>query len=116
MNPNKRPLSILILACVYIGIGTLGFVYHFNELLARHADAIGIELTEFVAIICGIFLLRGNNWARWLALAWIAFHVAISMLHNLGEVAVHGLACVVIAYILLRPAANRYFRGIQVNS
>ena len=34
MNDNKRPISILVLACVYIAVGVLGFVFHFRELLA----------------------------------------------------------------------------------
>ena len=37
MNPNKRSLSVTILGCVYIGVGSVGFVYHQREILARHA-------------------------------------------------------------------------------
>jgi hypothetical protein len=83
VNPNKRPLSVTILGCVYIGVGSVGFVYHLREILARHAfryDDLLVELIEFVAIVCGAFMLRGHNWARWVALAWIAFHVVLSAL------------------------------------
>jgi len=73
MNENKRPVSVLAVACLYIFVGTVGFVFHFKELLAGHPDAWGIEITELVALVSGIFLLRGQNWARWLALAWIVF-------------------------------------------
>ncbi len=37
MNRNKRPLSVTILAWVYIAVGAIGFVSHFTELLAGNA-------------------------------------------------------------------------------
>lgn len=75
---NKRPISVTILGSVYLTVGAVGFAVHFNGILARHAfqydDAL-IELTELIAMVCGVFMLQGRNWARWLALAWIAFHL-----------------------------------------
>ncbi len=116
MNGNKRPLSVIILACVYIAVGTIGFVYHFPNLHGMNAfqyDDFWIELTEFLAILCGVFVLRGRNWARWLALAWMAFHVILSAFHALPEFAIHVLFFAVIAWFLFRPAAARYFRGTR---
>ena len=108
---NKRPISITILASVYLVVGTVGFAVHFREILARQAfqydDAL-VELTELIAIVCGVFMLQGRNWARWLALAWIAFHVAISF-DSMQKLAVHGLFLVLIAYFLFRPDARTYF-------
>jgi hypothetical protein len=37
MTWNMRPLSVTILAWVYIGVGTIGFVSHFTEIHARNA-------------------------------------------------------------------------------
>jgi hypothetical protein len=111
MNANKRPLAVTILACLYLTVGALGFVFHFKDSLAHPSDGIWIELTEFLAIICGAFLLRGQNWARWLALAWMAFHVFLSA--DVRQVAVHGLFLAVIAWLLFRPEARRYFRGAR---
>jgi hypothetical protein len=113
MNGNKRPISIAILACAYVAVGVGGFAVHFRELLARHPDAVGIEVTELTAIVCGVFLLRGQNWARWLALSWIAFHVILSAFHAIPELAIHALLCAVFAWVLFRPEAARYFRGTQ---
>jgi hypothetical protein len=110
---NKRPLAVTIIACIYIGVGTVGFVYHFLPILVRracHYDDILVEFSEFVAIVCGAFLLRGHNWARWLALAWIAFHVGISFFESLQKVVIHGLILLLIAYFLFRPEARAYFR------
>ena len=71
MNWNKRPLSVTILGCLYIGVGTIGFAYHFTGFLAFQYDGVWVELIEILAILCGAFMLRGHNWARWVALAWI---------------------------------------------
>jgi len=107
MTAGKRPVSVLILACLYLAVGTAGVVGHFRDL--RHPDGIWIELTELLAIIAGAFMLRAHNWARWLALAWMAFHVAISF-GEPRQLAVHSLMLVLIAWILFRPEARRYFR------
>lgn len=114
MNGNKRPLSVTILGCVYIAVGAIGFAYHWTELRAREAfryDGVWIELVRLLAIICGVFMLRGHNWARWVALAWIAFHVILSAFHSLGEFAMHCLFFAVIAGFLFRPEVSRYFRA-----
>jgi hypothetical protein len=109
----KRPLAITILACVYLAVGVIGFAFHFRELLAGHQDAVWIELTEFLAIVAGVYLLRGHNWARWLALAWIAFHVVLSAFHAIPELVIHAVFCGAIAWILFRSEAARYFRGAR---
>ena len=106
---RKRPIAVTALACLYIVVGTVGFVGHFPE---RHEqDWIWIAVTEILAIIAGAFLLRGHNWARWLAVVWIAFHVAISVGHPVGELAVHVFFLAAIAYLLFRRDAADYFRG-----
>jgi hypothetical protein len=115
MGGKKRSISIMILACVYLAVGAVGFAVHFRELLAGHPDAPAIELTECLAIVCGVFLLRGHNWARWLALAWIAFHVVLSIFHPIPELVMHGLLCVAFAWILFRPGTERYFRNARVD-
>jgi len=107
---------VTILGCVYIGVGAIGFVYHLTEFLARGTsryEDVWVELVRFLAIVSGVFMLRGQNWARWLALAWIAFHVVLSAFHSVSEFAVHCLFFAVIAWFLLRPEAARYFRGLR---
>ena len=111
---NHRPLAVTIIACVYIVIGAIGFAYHFTEFNAQHPFQDGlvwIELVRLIAIVCGVFMLRGHNWARWLALVWIASHVVLSAFHTLSELAIHILFCAILAYFLFRPTASRYFRA-----
>jgi len=114
VNMNKRPLPVTILAWVYIAVGIVGFAFHLRDLHANNAlqfDGVWVELARLLAVLAGAFMLRGKNWARWLALVWIAFHVVISALHSIPEFAVHCLFCAVIAWFLFRSEATRYFRG-----
>jgi len=114
MTESKRPISITIIALVYLTVGIVGFVYHFKEI--RAPDGIGIELTEFLAIVAGAFLLRGSNLARWLALAWMAFHVVLSFFHPLPELLIHCLFFAVFAWLLFRSPAATYFRANRPSS
>ena len=109
----KRPVSITLLAVLLIATGFLGLVYHARDINLQHPlqnDTLWVELIRVLAIVAGIFMLRGHNWARWLALAWIAFHVVISFWHSWSQVAVHVLVFAVFALFLFRPAAARYFK------
>lgn len=112
MSWNKPPVSVMILACVYLAVGTITLAYHFTQLLDFQPDAIWVELTELLAVVCGVGMLRGYNWARWLAVVWIAAHVVLSAFHSLREFAIHGLFCAVIIWLLFRPPAARFFRGV----
>jgi hypothetical protein len=117
--PNQRPIAVTIVALLYIAVGIGGFVDHFHGLLEGSLlrfDGAGIELVELVALTAGVFLLRGQNWARWLALAWIAFHVVLSAFGGVAMLAVHVAFCAAIGGILFRPDASRYFRGAPINT
>ena len=109
----KRPISVTIIAWLYLTMGVVGFVYHLFMQKSMHPfpyDILWVELIFLAAILSGVYMLRGHNWARWLALAWIAFHVVLSIFHNLPELAIHGLLCAIVAFFLFRSAASRYFR------
>src|SRR5215471_13341503 len=108
MNATKRPVSVWILSCLYLAVGTIGVAYHFPELRAHQADSLWIEFTELLAIVSAVFMFRGHNWARWLALVWMAFHVAISF-PTYRQVVIHLAIFAVIAWVLFRPDARRYF-------
>ena len=111
MKENKRPLSVTVVACLFLLVGAVGFVYHFRELLPLQRDGTLVELTEFLAFVSGAFMLRGQNWARWLALAWMAFHVVISAVPPFRGLIVHVLIFGGITWLLLRSDAAGYFRG-----
>jgi hypothetical protein len=105
----KRPLSITILAWIYIAVGVVSFIYG-APLHGIHADDLLAESVRLSGIIAGAYMLRGENWARWLAIAWIVFHIALSAFHLLGELAMHAAFGVIIVIVLFRPNATRYFK------
>jgi hypothetical protein len=116
LNTNKRPLAIGFLALLYLAVGLIGLVNHFPELretLGPHWENIWIEATELLAILCGIFLFRGANWARWLAVAWIALHVVLSVFDNSRGLLVHSVLAAATTWLLFRPESNQYFLGSQ---
>jgi hypothetical protein len=114
---SKRPISVTLISLLLAAAGAVGFVYHLRELNVQHLfqnDFVWIEFVRLLAVVSGIFMLRGQNWARWLALFWIGFHVVISAFHSIPELAMHGLLLVVFAYILFRLRARGYFSGARV--
>lgn len=108
---TKRPLSVTIVGCIFLAIGILASASHATELRGPGLDdALWALLVSLVAIVCGIFLLRHVNWARWLAVAWLAFHVILS-LHSWQALVIHSALLAVFAYLLFRPTATAYFRA-----
>jgi len=83
-------------------VGTIGFAYNFAELLAHQDDSVWIELTELLALVSKTFMLRRHNWARWLALVWMAFHVAISF-PVYRQMPIHLAIFAGIAWVLFSP-------------
>jgi hypothetical protein len=110
---NKRPLPVTILSWLYIATGGAGFAIHAKELSTQsvfHLDALWLVVLPLLAIAAGVNMLRAHNWARWLALAWIAFHVVISTFDSLQKLIVHVILLALFAYFLFRPEATTYFR------
>ena len=109
---NKRPIYVTVLGYVLIAAGAVGIAYHFMEFKSTPAsEYLLIFVVRLIAIAAGINLLRGKDWARWLSIAWIAFHLVISIFHTKEGIAVHAVVLVVFAVLLYLPAANRYFRA-----
>ena len=109
---NKRPLSITIIGWLFIIAGTVGFVYHASELSSQHSFRfylVWVCLLRLLAILGGVFLLRGSNLARWLLVMWIGYHVVLSAFQSLSGVVIHGLLLLVIAYFLFRQRVSPYF-------
>jgi hypothetical protein len=104
----KRPFSVTFLGCLFIAVGLASSIYH---LVYGPLDywSIVITLTGAIAIVAGIFLIKGHNWARWLVLTWLAFHVIVSALNSLSGSLAHLVLLIVVAYFLLTPPDSKYF-------
>ncbi len=112
-NGKKRPIPVLAIGCLYIATGALGLVFHWRDFERQpfFSESLWIIPIESIAAVAGAALLRGHNWARWLAIVWIAFHVVLSAFHPWPELAAHSAFFAAIAFFLFRPNARRYFRG-----
>ena len=110
---NKRPLSVTIPGILFLVMGTVGVAYHASELMAHNhfnSDVLWVLLVRLLAVIGAIFLFRGHNWARWLLVLWMAFHVVLSIFHSPWQVVVHSVFLAVLIYFLFRPSAAAYFQ------
>jgi hypothetical protein len=111
---KKRPISVTIVSWVYIVAGIGGIAAHATELNLRHPflnDVVLALIVRLMAVVAGIFMLRGHNWARWLAIVWIGFHVVMSAFHSFPSAAFHAVLLAVFAYFLFRRQSTAYFRA-----
>jgi len=108
---NKRPVAVTVVAWLYVLVGIGGLIGHFHEMIPINRDGLLIAGTEILAIVAGAFMLRRQNWARWLALAWMVFHIVLSAFPPGIPLVVHCVFFVAIAWALLQRAAGEYFRG-----
>ena len=109
---NKRPLAVTGFAYLLIAAGIFGAAIHVRELVSGKVfrwEDLWVPLLGLLPAVCGLFILLGHNWARWLAVAWMAVHVAISFFDSIEKVAVHIVLLALIAYALFRHDASAYF-------
>jgi hypothetical protein len=66
--------------------------------------------SRLLAIVGGVWLLRGHNWARWLLAAWMVFHIGLSAFHSWVEVLMHTVIFLPILYFLFRGQSAHYFQ------
>ena len=108
----KRPISVTVISWLFIAAGCVGLVYHATEFKSDGTfqyDVLWVLLVRLLAVVCGVFMLRGNNWARWGLVVWLAYHVVLSRFHAPTEFLMHSLLLAVVAYFLMRPRAREYF-------
>lgn len=103
---KPRPIAVWVFPILFILAGLVGIIYHFSD---RPLDP-WILLLRLLAIVGGIFLFLGHNWARWLLAAWLAFHVAVSAFHSIGQTAAHLVLLVLVVYFLWRPEVSSFLR------
>lgn len=114
---KTRPLSITILAWAFVAVCTVGLVYH---LVPRPGAALDEAVREqgfvwvlgvrLLGVLGGLYVLGGYNWARWLLVVWLGYHVILSGLHSPLKMAVHGALFAVLLWVFFRGPASAYFR------
>jgi hypothetical protein len=116
---EKRPRTITVISWIFIVMGSFGFLHSLLPYLdADTAQRLAyfkahwiLHLARIAGFVSGVFMLYGFNWARWLLVAWIVFHLIISVLHSPFQLLVHTLLFAVVLYFIFRPPASRYFRA-----
>jgi len=95
---------------LFIITGLAGLAYHLSHRPLDGWVAL-IAFIEVIAVVGGVFLLKGRNWARWLMLGWLAFHVVVSAFHSLSDCIAHAVLFLAVAYFLLTPPDSKYFQA-----
>lgn len=108
----KRPYEVTVAGWLFVVVGTLNTAWHLWK-GALDVWMLLILVLTVSAIVAGVFLLRGARWARWLALAWVAFHVGVSALNSVSEVLPHVVLLLVVGYVLLGPPTSQYYQRGQ---
>ena len=109
---KKRPVPVLIVSILFILVGCVGFVYHVKELfeLQNRYETIWILFLRLLAIVIGLLLLYRINIARWLAIAWLAYHVVIGAYNSTSQMVTHIVFLIIVSVLLFLPASSMYFK------
>ena len=107
------PLPVIIVSILFIVAGCVGFVYHLKEFFDPNAklyELFWVQFVRILAIVCGFLLLRSINWARWLAIAWMFYHVLISAFHSPSDVILHIVFLLLVIVLLYLPKSSAFFQ------
>jgi hypothetical protein len=114
-SSRARPWRVTAVGILFVFAGIAGFVYH--ALRLRQPGPVDRDLylilsIRVIALVIGVLLLLRVSWARWMAMAWMAYHIGLSAVESSVQgVAVHFALLVIIGYLLLRSDSAAYFRG-----
>ncbi len=108
----NRPWSVTLIGILFILSGAVGIIYHAPELkqLADNPRIILVFVIRVLAIVGGAFTLRAANWARWLLVAWMVYHVALSFYHDLAQLLTHCGFLFLLFFALFHQKTNVYFK------
>ncbi|WP_139205189.1 hypothetical protein [Pricia antarctica] len=111
---KKCPIPVLIVALLLIVAGGVGFVYHAKDYFEQRSmgyEFAWVLLIRALAIVCGVLLLKRVNWARWFAIAWLAYHIVLSTFHSVSETITHAVLLLIVAVLLFIPKSSAYFKS-----
>ena len=109
-----RPIPVIVVSILFILVGFVGFIYHIMEVSEPNNnlnETIWILSLRILAVVCGVLLLKKVEWARWLAIAWLAFHVIISAFNSMAETIAHIVFLILVSVLLFLPVSTAYFQN-----
>jgi hypothetical protein len=107
----KRPFAITVLGWLFVAIGVVSLAMDIR-FAAQHGvgrDEVLVFVVHGLAVVAGIFMLRGADWARWLAVLWMVFHVGITVFNAWRGFAFHAIIFAGITFLLFRADARAWF-------
>ena len=109
-----QPIAVIIVSILLILTGCFGIANHikdFSEPNANLSALIWVLFARILAIVCGLLLLFRINWARWLAIAWLAYHIIIGAFHSTSEMIAHIVLLIMVSVLLFLPVSSIYFQN-----
>ena len=106
------PPTITMLSFLFIIIGVVStgvHVWQFKISRPTALEELGIYVIGALAVLAGIFMMRAKNWARWLALAWVSFHVIIAAFNQPLGLIIHAVFIALLAWFLFRRESQQWF-------
>ncbi|MEO8560996.1 MAG: hypothetical protein ABI601_02910 [bacterium] len=106
--------SVIGVGVLFLALGVLDVYRGVAPLFASASpshlagDDVQVLAIGIAALIGGIFVLRGRNWARWLLAGWMVLHVAISIGQPTALVA-HLVIFGFVTFLLFRSSASAHF-------
>jgi len=110
---KKTPLPVIIVSVLFVIAGCVGFIYHFKEFFDPNTtlyETLWIQFIRILAIVCGLLLLLSINWSRWLAIAWLLYHIIISAFNSKSEMVAHIVFLVAVVVLLYLPKSSAFFQ------
>jgi hypothetical protein len=116
---KQRPLSITIISWLFIVFGAIALAAGLLPLARMNGAQLitdlekhwMVHLSRGAQIVSGVFMLYGYNWARWLLVVWLTFHVIVGALHSPLHLVTHALLFLVGLFFLFRRNASAFFRA-----
>jgi hypothetical protein len=116
-----RPPALTVIAWIFMLVGAAGLLNDLWPLVTPHAAEQVAKLkadgladlgpawsSRLAAVIGGAYLFRGFNWARWLLVAWMVFHLGLSAFHSWQQLLLHAAIFTPILYFLFAQAATAF--------
>jgi hypothetical protein len=121
---SRRPRSVTIICWILIIMGGMALLVSFlppvDEVSAKYIAEYKTQhpfywrlfyVGPVLAIICGVFMLLGFGWARWLLHAWFGHNLVMNVIHRPQQFLIGAVMFGIAVYYLYRPQAVAFFRA-----
>lgn len=109
---RRRMPSVLAVGVLFLVLGAVDVYRGVAPIFGPGSPLATDDMQELAvgiaALVGGGFVLRGQDWARWLLALWMLLHLAISMGHP-GQLIAHLVIFGALAFLLFRPGARAWF-------